>query len=332
MPSLKKFIFAFPFLIFLFLACMMFFPLSQNYLMIFEFNLGAISNFLMFSGSLILASLCFVICVVLANELKYILPISVLGSVVPLLLVLTESDKLVLGIILAGGFLICFLGSFFLVRNKLNTYLNFQPGTLFSSNVKNLAIFLSLILSLGYYLVVNQAIQKNGFEIPDHILDAGLNVINIQSIETVPVKGFRAENPRLIAQNLPGVTPEQLEFLQSNPQLLEQYGVDPSVINNLNTAPPSAGTSARTNNFTSPTLSDQMLKPLIKKQFENMLNPYTDFIPIILAALFFVLIYSIISLLMILVPLVIWLVFIILEKSGFIRYTTETREIKKMIV
>lgn len=74
------------------------------------------------------------------------------------------------------------------------------------------------------------------------------------------------------------------------------------------------------------------LKQTIKDQLQNIIKPYLGIIPAVLAVLLFFILLSISSILNLLIYPLLWIIFYILEKSGFIRFTTEMRAVKKMVV
>lgn len=74
------------------------------------------------------------------------------------------------------------------------------------------------------------------------------------------------------------------------------------------------------------------IKQTVKDQLQNLLKPYLGFIPMALAVILFLTLQSIVSILGLLIYPLLWLVFYMLEKTNFISFTTEMREIKKMVV
>lgn len=184
--------------------------------------------------------------------------------------------------------------------------------SLLSPIVKQVTGILILLLSLGFYLSVNQKIAQNGFEIPDSLIDTALKV----SQPSIPVQGFKYDKT-LMAQ----ITPDQLELLKKNPELLKQYGIDPKTLDSLpvSVSTPDLNTTA-------------MIKPLVKDQLQNIIKPYQNFIAPILALLFFLTLQSLTALLGLFISPILWLIFLLLEKTNFIHFETEMREVKKLVV
>jgi hypothetical protein len=63
-----------------------------------------------------------------------------------------------------------------------------------------------------------------------------------------------------------------------------------------------------------------------------MLKPYMTYIPGFLALMFFFAVNSIVALLGLLVSPLLWLLYLIFEKTGFIKFEITTREVKNMVV
>lgn len=79
-------------------------------------------------------------------------------------------------------------------------------------------------------------------------------------------------------------------------------------------------------------LTNNLIKQTVKDQVQNLIKPYINFIPVILALLLFLTLQSLTSLTSLLIYPLLWIIFLILEKSGFIKFTTEMRPVKKMVI
>ena len=79
-------------------------------------------------------------------------------------------------------------------------------------------------------------------------------------------------------------------------------------------------------------LSNDLIKSTVNDQIQNLIKPYLNFIPAILALLLFFTLQSLNSLINLFIAPLIWLIFLVLEKSGFIKFTTEMRPVKKMVL
>lgn len=79
-------------------------------------------------------------------------------------------------------------------------------------------------------------------------------------------------------------------------------------------------------------LANDLIKQTVKDQIQNLIKPYSSFIPAFLAVLLFLTLQSLTSLINLLIYPLLWITFYILEKSGFVHFETETREVKKLVV
>lgn len=80
------------------------------------------------------------------------------------------------------------------------------------------------------------------------------------------------------------------------------------------------------------TTSDDLVKLSVKSQLDKMIEPYIDWIPLFLAISLYFTLTTISSLIMFCGLIFIWIVFYLLEKSGFISFNKEMREIRKLVV
>lgn len=103
-------------------------------------------------------------------------------------------------------------------------------------------------------------------------------------------------------------------FSSSSPYNTDQYQLPPEL---LNTASQQIQTST---------------KSLLKEQLNLMLKPYQGYIAPLFAVFLFFSLLSFSSILGIFIRPVIYLIFYLFRKTGFISFTTEMREVKKLIV
>lgn len=86
----------------------------------------------------------------------------------------------------------------------------------------------------------------------------------------------------------------------------------------------------------SPQLEQQqtsnLIKSAVKDQIQNFIKPYQNFIPALLAILLFFTLQSLTSIISLIIDPLLWLIFLILEKSKFIRFEIEQRPVKKLVV
>lgn len=305
MIYVKKLTFALPFLLILvpLFQYLSFFLGSSN--LLFDFSLQTLIKTLTFTGLIAFASLFFVLFVTLSNDWKLVLPISFLGSLIPLVTIsaplsftATTGTLLVLSII------------FFIMHKQLASYLTFQSTKILIPHINQTIGLLLIVISLTFYQANQNRIQTEGFKIPDSLIETSLKL-----------SGAGQSSSEEVTPTLPQISAEQLQLLKQNPQLLAQYGLDPSILDQIET--PSQGKPSSTQDF---------LKSAVQNQMDSLTAPYIWLIPIILAVVFFFSLKWLASLVALLFHPLIWFIFWILEQSGFIHFETEMREVKKLVV
>lgn len=306
MVLVKKLIFAPLFLLLLGLLFYFISPLLKTTDLIFSLNLQTVYQLIILSILIITTALMFVIFASLALDWKLVVPISILSALMPLLF--TPID---LGIVFGIGIIISLGLTYLSLENKMKSYITFQGPALLSPSIKQLTVLLILSLSLGYYLSINNQIAKKGFEIPDSLIDNTLKIMPQTNLPTT---------------QLPQIPPEQLDLLKKNPELLKQYNIDPKMLDNLPTS------SAKSSSKTLSNPGVELIKPMIKEQLQNIIKPYQTIIPAVLALFLFLTLQTFVSVLEIFLSPVIWLIFNILERTGFVKFESEMREVKKLIV
>lgn len=308
MPYIKKLILAPIFLIFLSLLLYLLNPLLKLSSNIFSINFDQLIALSIFSLLLLLTGIYFVIFASLANDWKYILGVVIFAAILPIIFIPSP-----LSFLISLGIAAVLLITYSVLENKLKTYLNFSPTQLFTSSIKHTCTFLLLIFALAFYFSANLDLQKNGFQIPDQLIETSLKFAN-------PTQNPDMQTPQI---ELPQIPKEQLEMLKQNPDLLRQSGLDPKILDTLYNPPPAPKPG-------NPPQS--LLKQLVKEQLEEVIKPYLTYLPVILAILFYFSLSFILSILFLIVSPILWLTFYILEKTNFIKFTTETREVRKMVI
>ena len=79
-------------------------------------------------------------------------------------------------------------------------------------------------------------------------------------------------------------------------------------------------------------LMQETLKQAVKTQLDSIIKPYLGAVPAILAVLLFFLLQSLTSLINLLIYPLLWILFYIFEKTGFIKFTEEQKTLRKMVV
>lgn len=309
MLLVKKLIFAPFFLIIFGLLIFQLNPLLKSYDFIFSLTFDSLIQFISLSSLILLSSLAFVLFASIAVDLKLVIPVTILASFMPVALAPPT-----LGLILMIGVLVSLLLVYLILENTLKTYITFNSSSLLGPSIRNLTFLLILSFSITYLLSINSLIQREGFQISDSLLNSALNFIPKSQIPT----GSETSQPQI------QIPKEQIELLRKNPDLLRQYGLDPKILDTLD-QPEKPATSVSE-------ITDEFLKQTLKDQLDKFIKPYISYIPIFLAFLFFITFQAVTSFLNILIYPLLWIIFYILEKSGFVHFTTEMRPVKKMLV
>ncbi|HBQ50834.1 hypothetical protein A3B42_03145 [Candidatus Daviesbacteria bacterium RIFCSPLOWO2_01_FULL_38_10] len=292
---LKKLILAPVFLtVFAFLASQIV-PFLKSYDIIFSLSSNSLIQLIILAFLILISGLIFNLFITFAQNWKMVLPVALFASILPMLFL-----EPVLGLIFGLGVLISLSLTYLTLTNKLKTYFTFNPNALISPSIKQLTGLLILTFSLTYFLSINQIIQKTGFQIPDSLIDTALKFTPIESSLPQETSQF-------------SIPPEQLELLKQNPDLLKQYGLDPKILD------------------TPQNTTANLVKQTVKDQLQNFIKPYLNFIPAVLALLLFISLQSLVSFLNLLIHPILWIIFYILEKTGFIRFEIEQRPVKKMV-
>lgn len=274
---------------------------------LFSLSTSSLVTFVIFAALVIISCILFSVFVSLAYDWRIVFPIIILASLIPLFAIQNTP-----GYILSGGFFVTLCLVYTSELMKLRSYLTFEPSLLLSPGTKTLITLMAIVFSLSFFVSSEQNIRTQGFTLPDSLLDA---VVKFSS-QAIP----GANQAQDITSQLPAEVKDQLQTYQDNPELLKQQGIDPKILELTQSA----------TNTENPV--DNSVKELLKSQFQTMIEPYQNFIPIFLALMFFLSLTSFTSLLSLLVSPIIWLIFLILTKTGFIYFTIETREVKKMVV
>lgn len=308
MVLFKKIIFAFPFLIIFTVLIYQISPLLASYDFIFSLSLTTLLQLITVSTLICTSSLLFSLLVTVASDWKITLPISIISVAVPFAFAPSA-----LALILAVAIFVSLLLTNINLDSALKSYLNFQPTSILGPSVRHLSGFLIISFCLVYFFSASQVISQKGFQIPDSLIDTALKM---------------APRPETIDQtqqsSLPQLTAEQLDLLKKNPEALKQFGLDPNILENL--TKPQKGTQPPVD------LTNELIKQTVKDQLQNFIKPYINFVPAVLVLLLFLTLQSLVSILNLLIYPLLWLTFLIFEKTGFIKFETEQRPVKKLVV
>ncbi|MDD5416314.1 MAG: hypothetical protein PHE48_04950 [Candidatus Daviesbacteria bacterium] len=308
MINFKKLIFAPLFLISFLTLIYLTTPLFRSYDFIFSLSLNTLITLIYISVLISFSSLLFILLATIAEDWRISLSTAIIGSAIAFVFM----DP-VFAVIFAVAIFISFLLSNLSLDVALKSYLNFQPSSLLGPPARHLSGLLILTICIVYFFSTSKIIAQNGFQIPDSLIDTAIKMAPL------PTTGTQTEQA-----NLPQITGEQIELLKKNPDLIKQSGLDPKILDSL-------ANSSKTS-LAPQELSNNLIKQTVKDQVQNFLKPYLGFVPAVLAILLFLTFQFLVSILNLLIYPLLWLIFLILEKTGFVKFETEQRTVKKMVV
>lgn len=300
MIVLKKLCFAPLFLIIYICLIYTLTPLLKSYDFIFSLSLSTLISLIIISALIVGVSFSFIL-FSLSLDWRIILPVIILTSLTPFIFV-----DLSLGLVLFVGSVIGLMISFISLENMMKSYLTFQPNSILGPPIRQLSALLILVFCIGYFLSMSKVVSEKGFSIPDSLIETALKFSGQESADSV-------------GPALPSISQQQIDLLKKNPDLLKQSGLDPKILDTLN--------SPKT-----PNNQNDLIKQTVKDQVQGFLKPYLGFVPVLLAVLLFLTLQSLTSILNLLIYPLLWVIFYILEKTGFIKFTEEMRPVKKMVV
>lgn len=306
--TIKKLAFAPFFIIFFTILIYQLTPLLKSYDFIFSLSVNTLIELIILAVFISLTSFFFTLFATLAQDWKLILPVALVSAIIPFIFI-----EPALALILTVAIFVCLVLTSLSLESHLKTYLNFQPANLLGPSIKRLSGLLIISFCLVYFFSSSKLISQNGFSIPDSLIDTALKM----SPTNIPEQTSTSQ--------LPGLSSDQIALLKKNPDLLQQFGLDSKMLDSLVTDSQKTAQPASK-------LGNDFIKQTVKSQIQEFIKPYLNFIPAILALLLFLTFQSLVAFLNILIYPLLWLTFLILEKTGFTRFEIEQRPVKKLVV
>ena len=309
MLILKKLILAPLFLIVFALLIYQLTPFLKSYDFIFSLSLDSLIQFAVVAVLISLSSLLFVLLSTFASSWKISILISAAASILPLLFISPS-----LAIVFTAGILISAMLTYLSLNEALKSYLNFKPEALLGPAIRHLSGLLIISFCLIYFFSTSKMVAEKGFQIPDSLIETALKMtpLDLATEQNSPTP------------KLPALSQEQIDLLKQNPELLRQSGLDPAILDTLNQPQSKAGSPQN--------LTQDLIKQTVEDQIQSFIKPYVNFVPAGLAILLFLTLQSLTSLINLLIYPLLWIIFYILEKTGFVKFETEQRPVRKMIV
>ncbi len=309
------------------------------------FQQSAFITLLYLSISLVLAGLFYALIVTLAGSWEIPIFVGGFASLIPLLMI----QEYPVNIIFAVGFFVSFIIGMVMLLQKLQSYLTFSPRQILAPSIGLMTLLFSLTISIAAYQTTGTKIEKEGFTIPDQLLNAAMELSGAKSLmgPTSLMEDSNVQGVETTAESMPAVnlSPEQIKFIQQNPSLLKQFNITPEQFNSF-VKSQNSGTTTKKTNPTAKTVSpppsisgapsdlgeNDLVKSLVKNQLNTAVKPYESFMAPLIAALVFSTITFGNFILGFFTPLWLWILFSIMEKSGFVHFVKEMREVKKLVV
>jgi hypothetical protein len=257
------------------------------------------------SISLILSLFFYILVCSFLEDIKIIFAIAFLSSLLSFLFLPLGNEA---GIVFIASFVI-FMSAFIFHQKKMKSYLTFSASKIIIPSISRTIFFFLVIVGVIFYIKFSADLTKNGFKVPDSLIDLSLSFVPSAQSDQTEVTG------------LPIITSEQIALLKQNPDYLRQYGLDPKILDTINISKETTSIDQKT-----------ILRPLIQAQIDQMIKPNTGIVAIAVSLLYFFSLQFLTSLLiLIFYPLTEGL-FWLLEKLGLITYQVEMREVKKLVV
>lgn len=283
--------------------------LIASYDFIFSLSVSSLIQLIMIALLISISGLFFSIFVTLAADWKLILGVGILVALIPLLFF-----EISLAIIFIIGILVSLLLIYLSLNTTLKSYLTFKPEGILGPAIRHLSGLLILSFCVVYFFSTSKIIAEKGFQIPDSLIDTALKMTPME----LPTD--QASSP----VQLPAISQDQIDLLKQNPDLLRQSGLDPSILDTLNQPQSKAGPPQN--------MTQDLIKQTVKDQIQTLLKPYQNFIPASLAVILFLTLQALTSFVSLLIYPLLWIIFYILEKTGFVKFEVEQRPIKKLVV
>lgn len=262
-------------------------------------NLASYIPFLLLILSIYLLSISFAMLATLTPGIYTKVGAYLLSASVPALL----QPSLERGL-LGGVFLLAiFLFGTWEIRNQINSYFHFAPRVVYSSSLRFLATLLVIFVSLGYLLTYHNLIKREGFKIPSDLLNqvTSLTVGNlVRQIGEGNKQNLNVESKEL----------EKLGLSKADLEKLLKEGTSQEAIKQISE---SLGTE-------------------LEKNILSVINPYVDYIPYFIAALFFLTLHSLTGLGFFLVPMFLSIAFFILEKTKIVHFEEQSQVVKRLVL
>lgn len=312
MSIVKKLIFALPFLLSIAVFYLQAGAFLKDFSALFSLNVTFLLTLMYFAAIIVLVSYLFVVFANLAGDFKIVIPVILLSGLISFLF--TDSP---VNYFLGGGLIIALGISFAFILNRIKKDpANFQVSNNINKPSGQLSALIIVVVTIALYFMSAANSEQLVQSFIDSVVDFSSNFVQNQQ---------SAQIPELTQSAGPSLTPEQISELKQNPQLLKQFGLDPSVLDQLDS-------TTKITTITPQNAIAEAAKPIITEQITNFIKPYMGIIPFAIAFIFFLNFQFFTSIILFVSSPLTYLLFLILEKIGFIKYEITTRQVKKLVV
>lgn len=249
----------------------------------------------------LLVGLSYALTVVMSKEKVIDLGVIAVSAMIPIAMMG------VFGVWISGGLAVSEILAMMMIRHSLATYLNFGPATILMPGIKTVAVVLIVCIYGVWGWQMQQAVNKNGFHLPDSLVDEVIKLMDTSS--------GNQEGSSYINQLAGGGLSQQLGISQ---QQLETFG------------------NSQLGNQVAENIQKQTqtaVKEALNKQVDIIIKPILPIFGWGMAAML-----GFSALGMLVFPLfqitagIVWWIFWAMEKTGWVRFETEMRPVKKLVV
>lgn len=270
---------------------------------ILGFDVESVIGLLILGLAIIINGSLLGIFVALADDWKLVLPVILCSAICGYTVTIgggIESLTVPIGLLIIGVL------AFLVFKQSLKSYLNFDAAKILSGGLKMYVFGLIFVISLSYFMLAKIRVENEGFSLPESLIDSVISMVpkDTQSPQGASLSGLE-------------ISPDQIELLKNNPEALQKMGINPAMLDSIGEQN---------------TTSDDLVKLSVKSQLDKMIEPYIGWIPLFLAVSLYFTLTTITSLIMFCGQMFIWIIFYLLEKSGFISFDKEMREVRKLVV
>ena len=186
------------------------------------------------------------------------------------------------------------------VQNHLKNYFNFNPRLVFSGSLPSLTNLLAILVAGIFFFSYSQYIDNHGFEIPEEV--------------TREISSYTVNNVMSQLTQTPG---------SEDLSKLKQFGLNEAAIKKVQKD--FSGEDVKTQLTT-------ILSKQLQSTIKDLIKPYLGYVPIVTTVLVYVTLASVVGLGFFLVPLLLSLIYMLLEKANIVKFESRTQIVKRLVI